>query len=235
MSKRIVAAIAFAAILTGCGKSPVSGAMIGAPAQSAAVEAQATRTLLTGFKHIHMAIFTKLDVNGDKAIDEYEAGKNIDLSDFAKADKNRNGKLTQAEFMNYATAGDLFGFIRQNKTGFMKDTRDVLWRAFQRLDVDKDRALSQKELSQKALSKVGINLRIDGLHARVGIAELDDDVFEFSDKTKDGVLGQAEFEDYCVTAFVKGLNPAYNMGGNPEPAPDPAPPADEPAAGDDEG
>ena len=242
MSKRIIAALAFAAILTGCGKSPVTGTLAGAPALPAAVEAQATRTLLTGFKHIHLAVFTKLDVNGDKSIDEYEAGKNIDLTDFGKADKNRNGKLTQAEFMTYATAGDLFAFIRQNKTNFMKDTRDVLWRAFQRLDVDKDRALSAKELSQKALSKVGINLRIDGLHTRVGITEVDEDIFEFSDKTKDGVLGQAEFEDYCITSFVKGINPKYNIGGNPEPAPDPAPVdpgtgggGEEPASGDDEG
>lgn len=237
MSKRLLTALACAAILTGCGKSPVAPVMTGAPALPPAVEAQATRTLLTGFKHIHMAVFTKIDANGDKSIDEYEAGKNINLSDFSKADKNRNGKLTQAEFMNYATAGDLFAFIRQNKVNFMKDTRDVLWRALQRLDTDKDRALSPKELSQKALSKVGINLRIDGLHTRVAVAELDEDVFEFADKTKDGLLGQAEFEDYCISSFIKSINPKYNPGGSPEPAPDPAPApgGEEPAAGDDEG
>jgi hypothetical protein len=249
MSKRIIAALAFAVILSGCGKSPVTSSRAGAPALSAAVEAQATRTLLTGFKHIHMAVFTKIDVNADKSIDEYEAGKSIDLNDFTKADKNRNGKLTQAEFMNYATAGELFAFIHQNKKTFMKETRDVLWRAFLRLDADKDRALSTKELSQKALAKIGISLRIDGLRTNVGIKEIDEEVFAYSDKTKDGVLGQAEFEDYCITSFVKSINPKYNIGGNPEPAPDPAPadpadpaPADpgtgggeEPASGGEEG
>lgn len=222
MSKRLIATAAIAVLLAGCGKSATAPALPGIPALPPAVEAQATRTLLTSFKHIHLALFTKLDANTDNQIDEYEAGASMDLKDFGRADKNGNGKLTKTEFMNFATGGALFGFMRQDKAGFMKQTRDVLWRAFQRLDGDKNRMLKPQELGEKALQKVGINLRIDGLHAKVAIAELDDAIFEASDKTADGSLTQAEFEDYCMTAFIKGLNPAYQPGGQPAPQPDPA-------------
>lgn len=230
MYNRLIATAALAALLAGCGKGVAPTAMPGSPTLPAAIEANATRTLLTSFKHIHLAVFTKLDANTDNQVDEYEAGAAMDLKDFARADKNRNGKLTKSEFMNYATEGSVFGFMRQDKAGFMKQTREVLWRAFQRLDADKNRLLSEKELGEKALGKVGVNLRIDGLHAKVAIAELDDAVFASSDKTGDGSLSQAEFEDYCMSAFIKGLNPAYNPGGAPAPQPDPAAGGDEPPA-----
>lgn len=217
MYKRLIASAAVAVLLVGCGKSANAPALPGAPALPAAVEAQATRTLLTGFKDIHLAVFTKLDVNDDGQIDEYEAGVNMDLKDFGRADKNSNGKITKSEFMDFATGGSLFGFMRQDKTKFMKTTRDVLWRAFQRLDGDKNRMLKPQELGDKALQKVGINLRIDGLHTKVSIAELDDGIFESSDKTEDGALTQAEFEDYCMTAFIRSINPKYPIGGQPAP------------------
>ena len=232
MSKRLIATAAIALLLTGCGKVATAPTLAGAPAQSPAMEALATRTLLTSFKHIHLAVFTKLDANTDNQVDEYEAGSAMDLKDFGRADKNKNGKLTKSEFMAYATGGSVFGFMRQDKNGFMKQTRDVLWRAFQRLDSDKSRILTPKELGEKALQKVGIGLRIDGLHAKVAIAEVDDAIFEASDKTADGGLSQAEFEDYCMSAFIKGLNPAYNPGGTPAPQPDPASGGGEEPAGE---
>ncbi len=235
MYKRLFASAAIAVLLAGCGKSAPMSALPGAPVLPPAIEAQATRTLLTSFKHIHLAVFTKLDANTDNQVDEYEAGTAMDLKDFGRADKNRNGKLTKTEFMEYATGGKMFGFMRQDKADFMKQTRDVLWRAFQRMDGDKNRLLAPKELGEKALSKVGINLRIEGLHAKVAIAELDDAIFEASDKTADGSLSQAEFEDYCMTAFIKGLNPAYQAGGQPAPQPDPAPGGGEEPASDSEG
>lgn len=232
MSKRLIATAAIALLLTGCGKSAVAPTFAAPQALSPAMEALATRTLLTSFKHIHLAVFTKLDVNTDNSVDEYEAGSAMDLKDFGRADKNKNGKLTKSEFMAYATGGKVFGFMRQDKADFMKQTRDVLWRAFQRLDSDKNRLLSAKELGEKALQKVGIGLRIDGLHAKVAIAEIDDAIFESSDKTADGVLSQAEFEDYCMSAFIKGLNPSYQPGGQPAPQPDPAAGGGEEPAGD---
>jgi hypothetical protein len=114
--------------------------------------------------------------------------------------------------------------MRQDRVTFMKATREVLWRGFQRLDGNRDKQLKPAELSDKALARVGINLRVDGLRLRVVLTDLDDAIFEGSDKTKDGTLNQAEFEDYCMNAFVKGINPNYQVG--PAPAPNPAPPAE---------
>ncbi|MEB3329449.1 MAG: hypothetical protein VKQ33_09485 [Candidatus Sericytochromatia bacterium] len=223
MNTRLLALVATAVVLSGCGLSPsrplLSQGVVGAGAQ-----ALATKTLLDGFKHLHRAAFTRLDSNGDGRIDEYEAGTAMDLRDFSRADKNRNGKLSKTEFMNFATGGAVFGFLRQDRVSFMKATRDVLWRGFQRLDANRDKQLKPSELSDKALAKVGINLRIDGLRLRVGLMELDDAIFESSDKTGDGALTQAEFEDYCMHAFVKGINPDYQFG--PAPAPAPVPPAE---------
>jgi Ca2+-binding EF-hand superfamily protein len=223
MNARLIALVASAAVLTGCGMSP-SRPLFPQGVASAGAQALATKTLLDGFKHIHRAAFTKLDVNSDGRLDEYEAGSAMDLKDFGRADKNRDGKLTKTEFMNFATGGSVFGFLRQDRVSFMKATRDVLWRGFQRLDANKDRQLKAAELSDKALAKVGINLRIDGLRIRVALTDLDDAIFESSDKTGDGALTQAEFEDYCMHAFVKGINPSYQFG--PAPAPNPAPPAE---------
>jgi hypothetical protein len=47
----------------------------------------------------------------------------------------------------------------------------------------------------------------------------DSDLFAAADHTKDGKLGQAEFEDFCMSTFVKGINPNYKPGGNTPPAP----------------
>lgn len=223
--------MAAAVLMSGCGMQQNSPAL---PAVGAApMGALATRTLLDSFKHVHMAVFTKMDANADKVIDEYEASPGMELRDFGKADANRNGKLTVKEFMAYATDGGLFGFMRQDKNKFMRDTRNVLARDFARLDLNRDRLLQAEELDAKAWGKLKLTLSIDGLHTRVTIADIDSELFEASDRTKDGALGQAEFEDYVMNAFIGMINPNYNTGGEPPapPAEDPAPPADEPATG----
>ncbi|MEB3197184.1 MAG: hypothetical protein VKP62_08270 [Candidatus Sericytochromatia bacterium] len=237
MHVRLFALAALVLTLAACGATPLK-APLSPQSLAGTFEAEATKTLLAGFKHIHMAAYARIDANANGEIDEYEAGSSIDLKDFTRADRNRNGRLSKREFMDYATGGSVFGFLRQDRVAFMKQTRDVLWRAFQRLDGDRDRQLKPAELNEKALQKVGIHLRIDGLRLRVALNELDDATFEASDKTGGGTLSQAEFEDYCITSFVKAINPNYQMGPIPAPAPaEPVPadpvPGEEPAGGED--
>jgi Ca2+-binding EF-hand superfamily protein len=183
-------------------------------------DASATKTLVAAFKHIHNAAFTKFDANGDKAIDEYEAGPGIDLKDFQKADKNRNGKLTKTEFLAYADGDSFFGFFHQDKNKFMSATRDALYKAFQKLDSNRDRLLSTEEMNNKALKKLGIYLEIPGLHLKVTIDELDKELYTQNDRTGDKSLSQAEFEDYCMDEFIYRINP--NFDPNPAPAPTPS-------------
>lgn len=226
--RALVVTAAAAMLLTGCGSKGFSAALPAAPQST--FNAAATRTLLDSYRHIHLAVFAKMDANSDANIDEYEAGPDLDLRDFGKADKNRNGRLSKKEFMDYATDGGAFGFMRQNKNSFMKQARSALMKSFARLDKDKNLLLEKEEMSNEALKKLGVNLTIDGLRVRAEVKEFDSDIFEASDKTKDGMLSQAEWEDYCMNAFLGQINPNYNPGGAP-----PAPPAEDPQpAGEDE-
>ena len=212
-----LAATAVAAmLLSGCGTSGFSPAM--PAAQSGSLAAKSTKALEDGYKHIHMAVFSKLDTNKDLRIDEYEAAPDLALRDFQRADKNRDGKLTRKEFMDYAAGGSLFGFMRQDKTKFMRQAREALIKAFRKLDKNKDFLMDRDEMSNEALKKVGLNLTIDGLRVRAVITEFDYDLFERSDRTKDGYLGQAEFEDWAILNFVYQINSDYRIGGD-EPAP----------------
>jgi Ca2+-binding EF-hand superfamily protein len=236
LTHALFATLATAALLSGCGTNAAPSLPV-APQAAAGMDAQATKTLLTSFKNIFLASFTKIDANSDGAIDEYEAGPNINLRDFSAADKNHNGKLTKNEFMNYATGGSVFGFLKQDKNAFMRATRNALASSFNHLDKNRDRLLSSSEMSDKSLAKERIYLAIDSLHIRVVLTELDDTAFEASDKTQDKYLGQAEFEDYCMDAFIKGINPNFSPTPNPAPQPEPQPaPADpsDPAAGGDD-
>ena len=199
MTQSMIATVAAAVLLAGCGQGANVAGL--ANASSAGVNASATKTLLASFKHIYNAAFAKFDANGDKAIDEYEWGP-IDLRDFTRADKNRNGKLTRAEFMAYADGG---GFFRQDKNKFMKDTRDALNKAFNKLDANRDRMLSKEEMNNKALKKLGIYLAIPGLNMKVVIDEFDAELFASSDKTGDKLLSQAEFEDMYLEMVIASL------------------------------
>lgn len=206
-----LAATAVAAmLLSGCGTSGFSPAM--PAAQQGSLAARSTQGLEDGYKHIHMAIFSKLDMNKDLRIDEYEAAPDLALKDFQRADNNRDGKLTRKEFMDYAAGDSFFGFMRQDKKKFMRQAREALIRAFRKLDEDKDFLLDSDDLTNEALKKVGLNLTIDGLRVKVVISEFDYDLFTEADRTKDGNLGQAEFEDWAMANFIQQINPDYNYG-----------------------
>lgn len=225
MKKQVTHALAATAVaallLSGCGTSLNRAVPTGATA--GAIGASATKTLEDGFKQIHMAIFTKLDRSGDGQIDEYEAAPDFSLRDFEKADTSGNHKVSKREFMDYAIGDGLFGFMRQDKTKFMRQAREALAGAFKKMDKDRDNLLAKEEMKNDVLKKMGINLTIDGLHAKAVITEFDADLFEAADRTKDGKLGQAEFEDWAILNFLHLINPAYNPNPAPAPVPSEAP------------
>lgn len=236
MNKVLLATAVASLMLAGCGKTgPANVAAV--QAANGAAEAQATTTLLKGFRDIHYAVFTKLDANGDGRLDEYEASVAINLNDFQKADHNKDHVISKKEFMNYATDGGLFGFVHQSRTDFLNQARKALANAFNKLDKNGDRLLQQSELSEAALKKVNVNLRIDALHVYVQIQELDDASFDSADHTGDGALSQAEWEDYCVDHFIKLINPKYQPGGTGGGGDNPPPPApaDDPSQDDNSG
>lgn len=215
-----------AALMTGCGAQAVPGAADARVA--AAAEAQATKTLKDGFKHVYGAAFQKLDANADHAIDEYEAGPFIDLRDMVKADSNKNGKLTEKEFTEFATRGGLFGLFHQNPDSFFKSHRRSMLKAFDKLDANKNHLLSPAELGDAAVTATKLSLTLPGLKTTVALTTFSEEAFKANDKTGDGNLGQAEFEDYALNSFTAAINPKYVPS---QPAP-PAPPAPAPVPGE---
>jgi hypothetical protein len=212
-------------MLTGCGMQTVGGT----ERIATQVDALATDTLMSGFYQIHLAAFSRLDSNKDNVIDEYEAGASFDLRDFAKADKNRNGKLTRREFMDYATGGALFGFLKQDKVAFARQAREALRRNFVQLDANRDRLLTENELTEKALAKAAIRLSIPALRINVVIKDASEAALDQADKTKDKALSAAEFEDFCIASFLEILSP--KAPAVPEPASEePELSSEEPAA-----
>jgi Ca2+-binding EF-hand superfamily protein len=223
MATRLTTALTAAAavaMLAGCGANP---ALPSAQARAAAAaEAQATKTLKDGFKHVYGAAFAKCDANADGNIDEYEAGPFIDLRDFARADENKNGKLTNKEFLAWANRGWIFGLFAQDADGFFKSQRKSLLKAFDRLDADKNRVLSQQELNDGALTGAKLTLTLSGLKTKVALTTATEEAFAAADKTEDGALSQGEFEDFALDGWISLINPKYT------PAPEPNPPAPAP-------
>ena len=218
------ALIAGSMFLAGCGTHgtmvPVAE-VVSDVAFTDGMETEATSTLMQGFAKIHQAIFQKLDKDGNKAIDEYEAGPNLSMSDFRAADKNHNGKLTYAEFKKYAIT-TMF-FLKDNPTAFTARFRRELNDVFKRLDTNHDGVLIKNETSLRDLAKLQLTFEYPRLNIKVKINKIDDATFKGADKTGDGVLGPAEFEDLYIGMVLLAL------GGAPAPAPNPpAPPADGP-------
>ncbi|MBO9542619.1 hypothetical protein J7643_18685 [bacterium] len=236
----LLAVSAAITMLAGCGMTPGASGL--STTEAVGFDALASKTLKEGFKQVHESIFSKIDTNGDKYIDEYEAGPYFNLiKEFPKADKTKsgktgNGKISRTEFMRYATAG---GFLTGKDTpvAFLNRMRSFLATAFNRLDQREpgsglfgkgDGYLTTEELGDKALAKLGLGFAYDKIHVRVSIPTFDPGDISAADKTGDGKLSQAEFEDLYMTTVVKAINPNYVPGGN-APAPAPADPAPAPA------
>lgn len=239
----LIAVSAGLTLLSGCGMTPGTG--VSTATGDVGFDAAATKTLKEGFKNVHLAIFTKFDNNGDKYIDEYEAGPYFNLTkEFPNADKGKsgkgNGKISKAEFLKYATAGGLLSG-RDNPNAFMGRMRSFIATAFTRLDkkapgsglfAKGDGYLSQEELSDAALAKLGLGFSYDKVHVRVMISAFDPGDVTSADKTGDGQLSQGEFEDLYMGAVAKAINPNYVPGPAPAPAPvDPVTPPADPGTG----
>ena len=220
----LIAGAVIASALTGCG---AAGTMPTAASQVTGgnVEAMEATVLKKAFDRIHRAVFTKLDVDGNKKIDEYEAGPQLSLKDFGKADKNRNHNLTYSEFKNYAVT-NLF-LYRDTPQSFLTRFRGDLAKVFSRLDSNRDGLLVKSEVSNADLKKLRLTFEYPRLNIKVSITKVGD-AFAAADRTGDGKLGQAEWED-CYIEFV-----VLALGGDasaPAPVdPNPAPPAEDPNA-----
>jgi hypothetical protein len=218
----LIAAAVIASALTGCG---ANGAMPTAANNLAAgnVEAKEATVLKKAFDRIHRAVFTKLDADSNKKIDEYEAGPQLSLKDFGKADKNKNHNLTYSEFKGYAVT-NLFLF-KDTPNSFLTRFRGDLGKVFSRLDSNRNGLLEKSEVSNADLKKLRLTFEYPRLNIKVAINKAGD-AFAAADRTGDGKLGQAEWEDCYIELVVLALG-----GDASAPAPvDPAPPAEEPVA-----
>ncbi|MEB3284126.1 MAG: hypothetical protein VKN33_02415 [Candidatus Sericytochromatia bacterium] len=220
--------IAVSTLLAGCGSSGLAVRPMDRTQEI--LQAEATNTLMKGLSRIHKAIFDKIDVDGNGKIDEYEAGPNLTMDDFKKADRNRNNKLTFTEFKSYAIT-NLF-FFRDNPKSFTERMRAGLRKAFTRLDNSpRDGMLANRELSNNDLKRLGLTFEYKRLGVVVKVSKVSDAAFAAADKTGDGKLGQAEFEDLYIESVIEALGGTPGGGGGAAPVPsDPFPPA--PPVGD---
>lgn len=218
------ASTVIAALLAGCGTTGTVPGMAAA-ASVGDVEAMQSTVLKKALERIHQAVFHKLDVDGNKAIDEYEAGPQLSLKDFAAADKSHNRKLTYSEFKKYATT-ELF-FFHDTPNSFLNRFRSELGQVFNRLDTNHDGLLAKSEVSNNDLRKLRLTFEYPKLNIKVPIQSVGD-TLAATDKTGDGKLGQAEWEDCYIELVVVALGGDGGAGPTPPapPAPDPAPTAD---------
>lgn len=218
----LIAAAVIASALTGCG---ANGAMPTAATLAAGnVEAKEATVLKKAFDRIHRAVFTKLDADSNKKIDEYEAGPQLTLKDFGKADKNKNHNLTYAEFKGYAVT-NLFLF-KDTPNSFLTRFRADLGKVFTRLDSNRNGLLEKGEVSNADLKKLRLTFEYPRLNIKVNIDKAGD-AFAAADRTGDGKLGQAEWEDCYIELVVLALGGDASA---PAPVDPPAPPAEDPNA-----
>ncbi|MBM3266811.1 MAG: hypothetical protein FJZ01_04100 [Candidatus Sericytochromatia bacterium] len=207
------AALVLVGALAGCGGAQIAP-IAKAPAGST-VSAKSTPGLRAAWDQIHKQIFANVDANKDGKIDEYEAGTTIDLDTFKKADLNYDGAVDYNEFMKHATKG---GFLQGSDTPdkFVGRLRDELAGSLKKLDTmpkrgwfDKgDGFLQAEELTGKALKGAGLGFYYPNLRISLTVSEVSEEQFKAADKTGDGKLGPAEFEDLYVALVLAALTPA---------------------------
>lgn len=206
------------ALIAGCGVAPAGNQTVAPQATSAVLEAKSTQGLLAAFDRIHKAIFDRMDSNKDGSLDEYEAGNSMSLRDFEKADLNLTGKVEYREFIRFATDNGWKGWIpgfgkSDTAEKFASRFRGYLADRFDRLDINNDGFVKNYELSNKDLQRTMLGLDYPEVNAKVRISAISDDEFKAGDKTADGKLSPAEFEDLFMDLVVKGLTPAAATAG----------------------
>lgn len=214
------------ATLAGCG---TQGNLAAAPKGTETLQVESTAGLRGAFTRIHKAIFTHMDANKDGWLDEVEVGGRMTLKEFEKADKSQGwqsaGRLSRTEFVNWATTS--FLWFKDDAKSFTTRFRKDLGTVFSRLDENDDRLLEKNELSNRDLAKLKLNFSYDKLRIHVPIKKVNVDRFGGADKTGDGKLSQAEFEDMYLEMVIEALGGDGSAPQPPAPAPSeqPAPPA----------
>lgn len=170
-------------------------------------QGQSLPVLQDGYFKIHQAIFAKKDINQDGALSEAEAAPNFDLRDFRRADTDRNGALSYAEFEKFARL-DILSIGLDSPERFAKRTRDKLRDDFWHLDRDEDGMLSLKDLNPDKLQKRRMRFVYPSIKFEVAITRINPEDFAQADETKDGWLVESEFENLYVYAVLRAINDA---------------------------
>lgn len=216
-----LAVVAVVSFLTACGTTGTASSPT-TPTVAGGLTASSTAGLQKAFTRVHRAIFDKLDGNKDGWLDEYEVGKHMTMAEFQKADKKDGwgsaGRLSRTEFTEWATR--TFLWFNQDKEGFANSFRGALAKAFNRLDANRDGLLVRTEVSMADLSRLRLSFEYPKLRIQEPIKKVTPEMFAAADKTGDGKLSQAEFEDLYIELVVLALG-----GSAAAPAPAPAPPA----------
>lgn len=189
-----------AAGMVGCG-------MIEEPLMPMMWQGQSLPQLQEGFGKIHEAIFAKKDLNKDGGLTEAEAAPNLDLREFRRADGDRNGVLSYAEFEKWARL-DVLAIGLDSPERFAKRTRDKLRDDFFHLDRDEDGLLSLKDLNPDKLQKRRFRFVYPSIRFEVAIGRIAPEDFAAADETKDNWLVESEFENLYVMAVLRAINEA---------------------------
>jgi len=218
-----VSALILVASLAGCGAQGLGSAASVSPQVASGLEIDSATGLRKAFTRIHKAIFNTMDKDKNGWLDEAEVGGRMTLRQFQSADKSQGwgsaNRLSQSEFVNWATT--TFLWFRQDADSFANTFRQGLSGVFRRLDENRDGLLTPKtELSSRDLSKLRLRFEYSKLKINVPIRKVPADKVAGVDKTGDGKLSQAEFEDLYLEMVIAALG-----GETAAPPAPPAPPA----------
>lgn len=201
--------------LAGCGAPSDLLASTSPQATTGDLTAMTTQGLMQGWDQIHQAIFNMIDVKHQGFIDQDEAGPYIPLDAFDAMDKAHEGKINYQQFMAYATQG---GFLESSDSpsAFMERTRKYLQIAFDKLNVvpgsggflglfpkPGDGYLSERQLSKKYVSALGMAFTYPRLNIQVQINAFKRADFKAADKLGLGKLTIGEFEDLYIATVCE--------------------------------